>query len=73
MIFVEIYTKEKEGSFHINGEGGKATMNTVPTHAPYGVVVAFNEIIDGGGPLYFTDEEIETARERTTRYRRCAR
>ena len=46
-------------------------MNIVPTHSPYGVIVAFNEIIDDGA-LYFTDKEIETARERTMRYRRCS-
>lgn len=46
-------------------------MNIVSTHSPYEVIVAFNELVDGGESLYFTDAEIETARERTTRYRRC--
>jgi hypothetical protein len=46
-------------------------MNIVATHSPYDVIVAFNEINDGGKLLYFTDDEIEIAQERTTRYRRC--
>ncbi len=49
---------------------GVRGMQTITAFTPYGVEVSFNEIVINDIPHWFTDEEIERAKDRKQTYRR---